>query len=152
MSFFSQPYFLEQSFSLVLTRLCNILLEYFMHHVVLGMCKLYFGPCTTAVSHSGEPYKIQAYRCVVHKGLSSDLQPLTDEIKPPSTSLFFLHLHTVVWCGLKNRRQMTCVIFHPLERSMKWAVVMSVSVQYPHYAPSHQIFSVNIMTQLLSQI
>lgn len=73
----------------MLTRLCNVLLEYFMHHVVPGMCKLYFRPCTTAVSHSGEPYKTQAYRCTVNKGLSSDLQPLTDEIKPPSTSLFF---------------------------------------------------------------
>jgi len=26
-----------------------------MHHVVPGMCKFYFRPCTTAVSHSGEP-------------------------------------------------------------------------------------------------
>lgn len=104
------------------------------------MCKLYFRPCTTAVSHSGEPYKTQAYRCIVNKGLSSDLQPLTDEIKPSSTSLFFFYISTqlfdVAW---KAKGRWLVWYFSPLKDQWNelwlWAFQCSI-----HTIPFHTRF------------
>lgn len=105
-----------------------------MHHVMPGMCKFYFRPCTTAVSHSGEPS--QDTGVSLHgkqRGYQVNLQPLTDEIKQPSTFLFFFffnfftQLFDVAW---KTKGRWLVWYFTPLEDQLNelWLWVFRCSV------------------------